>query len=657
MSTSVTADSVELHVTNVGGIDATDVQFEHGITILSGRNATNRTSLLQALMVALGSDSASLKADADEGRVELEIGDDTYVRTLERAGDGVRLSGEPYLDSSELADLFAFLLESNEARRAVATQDDLREILLRPVDTDEIEREIRQLTDEKREITDEIERLDSLKRELPTIEQERTEIETEIEDKRAELETVQDEIEAAERTVTEPTPEKAKLEEALSELSERRSAVEDVQFDIETERESLEALRDEVEQFETERRELPDADPGAADAIDDEIDTLQSRARSLERAVRQLQDIVQFNEEMLEGTHPEVRAALSEDRETDGSLTDRLLNDDDSVHCWTCGSVVDREQIESTIGRMRSLHSSKFSEQNELEERIAELRSERRELESVRERRDAIQERLTSLESEIEMRQERLTDLEDQLSALEAEVERTETTVEELEAAVEEATPSQDGPSVVELNKRANDLEFALGRLERERETTVERISEIETELERKAQLEDRRETVRAELEDLRTRIERIEREMVTSFNDHMETILEILDYENIDRIWLERVERSVREGRRTVDRATFTLHVVRSSEDGRTYEDTIAHLSESEREVTGLIFALAGYLVHDVYDVLPFMVLDSLESLDADRVASLVEYFGEYTEFLVVALLPEDARALPDRHDRIRRI
>jgi len=80
-------------------------------------------------------------------------------------------------------------------------------------------------------------------------------------------------------------------------------------------------------------------------------------------------------------------------------------------------------------------------------------------------------------------------------------------------------------------------------------------------------------------------------------------------------------------------------------------------HLSESEREVTGLVFAFAGYLVHDLHESLPFVVIDSLEALDSDRIAALVEYFGEYAEYLVVALLPEDAAALGDEYQRVTNI
>src|SRR5699024_6259554 len=125
---------IHIHVENVGGIDRTDVETVAGVTVLTGRNATNRTSLLQAVMAGLGSDSVSLKGDADEGAVELSIGDDTYTRTLTRENGVVATDGEPYLDDPTVADLFAFLLESNEARRAVARSDDLRDLIMRPID-------------------------------------------------------------------------------------------------------------------------------------------------------------------------------------------------------------------------------------------------------------------------------------------------------------------------------------------------------------------------------------------------------------------------------------------------------------------------------------------------------------------------------------------
>ena len=112
-----------------------------------------------------------------------------------------------------------------------------------------------------------------------------------------------------------------------------------------------------------------------------------------------------------------------------------------------------------------------------------------------------------------------------------------------------------------------------------------------------------------------------------------------------------------MREGRRKVTRTRFDLHIVRSSPDGTAYEDTVDHLSESEREVTGLVFALAGYPVHDVHETVPFVLLDSLEAIDSDRIARVVDYFRTHTDYLVAALLPEDAADLPEEHAYIEQI
>jgi hypothetical protein len=116
----------------------------------------------------------------------------------------------------------------------------------------------------------------------------------------------------------------------------------------------------------------------------------------------------------------------------------------------------------------------------------------------------------------------------------------------------------------------------------------------------------------------------------------------------------LERTEKEVREGRRTVSKSVFELHVIRQTDSGATYEDTVAHLSESEREVTGLVFALAGYLAHDVHEEVPFILLDSVEAIDSTRIANLVTYLSEYATYLIIALLSEDAEALSTVDTRI---
>lgn len=633
-------------VENIGGISETTVSFEPGVTILTGRNATNRTSFLQALMAALGSDQVSLKSDAEEGSVELAVGDDVYTRTLERRGDAVVTSGDPYLDDPTLADLFGFLLESNEARRAVATDGDLRSIIMEPVDTAEITDEIDRLVDEREEITSELAEIEELAEKLPALEEERTSLKDDIDEYREELADIEAEIEAADTDVEERQEKQSAAEETLSDLQDKRSTLDDVRYDLETEQESLEQLRAERRELDDELAELPDAPTGELQEVEEELEELRSRKRDLESSVNELHNIIAFNEERLaEGTGDELSGAA----ENDGAVTDQLVAGDD-IECWTCGSTVERNQIDATIEQLREQVQDRRGTINDLETEIDDLRERGQELQDLQARRDEIERRLRTIETEIEDAESAIDRLQDRRDQLTDEVGALKEDLENLEG--------DDGDDeTLDLHKEANQLEYEVGKLESERNRVVDNIKRIETRLDERDELEERREEITDEIEKLRTRIDRIQREAVEGFNEHMDTVLSLLDYENLDRIWLERIETEVRDGRQKVQRTEFELHVVRSTATGTTYEDRIDNLSESEREVTGLVFALAGYLAHDVRELLPFVVLDSIEAIDAERISRLVDYMADHAEYLVVALLPEDAAALDEDYERITEI
>jgi DNA repair exonuclease SbcCD ATPase subunit len=635
-----------VHLENVGGIEETSVEFSPGVTILVGRNATNRTSLLQGLMAVLGSDDVSIKADADEAEVELSLGTGTYTRRLNRRSGTVVSDGEPYLEDSTLADLFAFLLESNEARQAVARSDDLRELIMRPVDTDAIEEEIDRLVEERKRLEEELEEIDTLKGRLPDLEEDRTRLTEEIDEKKAELEATEAELESADSDLESTQEDKAELDERLAELRSKRSTLDDVRYDIETERESLSALRQERRELEEELESLPETPSGELEEVDDRIGRLRTRKDRLEGEVNDLQSVIGFNEEMLEGTGDDVLGGL-ESTDSNGTVTDQLL--DDEVTCWTCGSSVDADQIGSTMDRLRELSRETLAEMNEVETEMSELRTERRELEESRRVRERVDRRLSQLEDEVERGESTVQRLQERRTALTEEVEEIEAAVEELE--------DDSHSRVLDLHREANQLEYELGRLENDLDRVEENIATIEDRLAQEADVEAQQEEVKAEVEDLRVRIEHIEREAVEQFNEHMDVVLDLLEYDNLERIWLERVDREVRRGRRRVTESGFELHVVRSTESGAAYEDTVDHLSESEREVTGLVFALAGYLAHEVYEVVPFVLLDSLEAIDSERIATLVDYLDDFCSYLVVALLPEDAATLDERYRRVTEV
>ncbi|OYR51698.1 archaea-specific SMC-related protein [Halorubrum sp. Ea8] len=646
---------VRVDARNVGGIDEASVTLPEGVSVLAGRNATNRTSFLQALMAGLGSRRSSLKGDADEGAVTLEVGDETYTRTLTRRGDSVAFGGDPYLDDPELADLFAFLLENNEARRAVARGDDLQEIIMRPIDTDSIDAEIRECKQERSEIESEIDRLDGLERDLPELEAELREKRSALDDAEAELEAVREELNDLDAGVEESRTRKRELEEAFQRVRDARSELDDLEFDLETERSTLTELkaeRDELRQT-IESAQEPEESP---DQLAGRVDELRRRQRSLDDAINELGSVINFNEDMLDGSAPAIDVGRSGDGAADAdgasragdSPTDALTGDDRTT-CWTCGSEVETEQIETTLDRLRDLRSERLDERSELRSEIQELTDRQSALREAEREVERAEERLDTVHSEIEATESRIADLESRIESKESDIEELEAEAESIDV---------DGHNeALERHREANEIELRIGRLEDEIEEIEAQIDEREEAIERREDLEAEREAVADRLTELRTRVDRLEESAVEEFNEHMATVLDILEYENLDRIWIERRETDVREGRQKVTQTRFDLHIVRSSPDGAAYEDTVDHLSESEREVTGLVFALAGYLVHDVHETVPFIILDSLEAIDSDRIARVVDYFRDHADYLVAALLPEDAAALPDEYAYVEQI
>ncbi|WP_070365546.1 archaea-specific SMC-related protein [Halodesulfurarchaeum formicicum] len=631
-------EHVEVHVENVGGITETDVSLNPGVTVLEGENATNRTSFLRSIMAALGSDRNALKADADEGLVELSVDGETYPRRFERTKRGIRRSGDPYLDDPTVAEHFAFLLETNPARRAVANGEDLRPVIMEPIDTTAIQAEITRKTARRSQLDEQLAELDRLRNRRPELTEQVTQLEADIEEKRDTLAGVRDEIAGTEADLSETKETKAALESAFEEVQSLRSELSSVTDRLAAERESRSAAREEQAEIEAELESVPESVRAEREELESRRSSLRAQKSTLETEVSELQNLIQFNEDRLdeEGT-------LGEFQAESGTVTDRLV-EDGTVTCWTCGSQVERAQITETIERLRELRAEKLDQVTDLEDEIDTLSSEIAELESRADRRQNLKRELDSLTSEIETRTRSIEDLETRRDELEAEIEATEAEIEELEFA-------QNHEELLDLHQRANRLELEIEQLHGKRDDIETELAEIETELERQEELEAERETIAEELTELRTRVERIETEAVEEFNERMDEILELMDYSNIARIWIERREPE------SGDTAEFDLHVVRSDQQGRAFEDAVGHLSESEREVTGLVFALAGYLVHDVGETVPFMLLDSVEALDSDRIARLVSYFETHAPYLVIALLPEDARAVDNQYPRITEI
>ena len=670
LSDDTTAD---LTVKSIGGIDTCSITMQKGTTLLTGQNATNRTSLLTALNGVLGGTQATVNSDEDTGQVELVLNTDTeshtYSRTYSRTAAGTTTKHADTLsDDAELVDTFVTLLETNDARQAVQTNSAVRDVLMRPVDTNAIERELGEKKRERNALQSELKEIEQLIDREPELVEQRERYTTELEEIRSEINELETEVEQYEADAE--MAEEA--EHLLAELEQQRETTRDIETDIEryeNERETLankerELIGEIIDLYEKITGEsvgvaVEDIDTVSEtinlDAITDEeriseLETektqLRERKSQLTETIEGLQRIISFNKSTLSDTDslPGIEPDTTDTTQTAADLTAQLnpsAADTDQIKCWTCGSVVGTDVVTARTSELTEFVSDRRDDRADAESRLEEIRTElarirdtEREREQLTKELDATRSKQNRVESRIEDAAETLDVEREKLHDLQTQVEETEDLRES---------------DILDVYEDLNKLEYKRGQIETSLDDVDEKLNETESAREQRDTIEETIEDLREDIESLRTRIADIERDIVEEFNRQMSHLLDLLAYENITRVWIERKVPDT--GSQTSE---FELHVVRESDGGGAYEDTIDHLSESEREVIGIVVAFAGYLVHDVADEVPFLIIDSVEAFDANRLVDLVEYISDATEFCTVALLPEDAAAFSDDYDRV---
>jgi len=586
-------------VEGVGGIDQASHTFEPGVTLVTGPNASNKTSLLEAVAFAVGSDDVRIRAGADKARVALSLGDRTVEREAVRHGRGVEYRGETWT-SSEVAtafETFGSLREFNPLRSAVSQGDDVEDLLKAPVDTDELERRRSEKLSKKQQYQRDLEGLADVEDELEQTKADLADARQQVDDLEAKLETLYD------RRDDDGDEELQELRERQSDIAAERDRLREQVAEFESSIEEYERRQDEL----TDRIKDLEADIDEVDieALREERSTLEQRQAEIEGRIDVLQSIRSTNREVV-------------DAELAGVLGRNPGLEDETVTCWTCGQETGQDAVEETIGRLSELISEERARKREnqprieeLDERIEAFEDRRRERGDLRTERQDLERKITDRRESLDTKRNRLEEVREQLDGVEAEL-----------AERERAAASQD--LVEEIESTRVDLQTARREVDR-----------LESKLaglrERREERDDKREAVdrlSSEIVDLTDRIESLEADIREAFNDAMEDVLAALEYRRIERVWLD---------------GSFDIVVAREV-DGSVREDAVEHLSESEREVVGLVLGLAGYSVYDVAESAPVLLLDSVDAFDATRTDLLLSFFKERTDFLLVAVLSETA-------------
>lgn len=590
-------------------------------------------------MAALGSDAVSLKSDADEGQASLQAGNQTFSCTLTKTDNNtVVTGGDPYLSEEDatLADLYAFLIEDNDVRQAVERGDNLYDILMRPVDKTEIENQQRELKKKREDIEDDIADAEEAARELVKLEKERTSLNDEIEAVGETIEELDAEIEELEAEAEEQEKTNDDIDKLQSEINQKQRKRRTEKDKIQRKKQSIERKQDEIDDI-----ELPDISKSELKSkkksLESQQDDLYEKQSTLSDWESNITDAQQLNEDVLRGRLKlnQIMGNLSSDDipagplgdADSGDVTDQLIESDD-VFCQACGSSADRNQLKAINNQYEAIASALLEEQKQLQNQIDDLSTEIESIEATIEDYDQNKKRREDLKEEVDRLRDEVAGKEDTLETLDKEIT-------ELQSERDALEPSPVFEELIDAKSTRQSKKDERSRLETDLEQTETKIASREREAEDLENLQDQKEAIEEELAQLRAKIEEIETQLVEQFNDEMDDVIALLDYENITRVWIDHREEE------------FRLTITRETADGAAYKDQIENLSESERNVIGLVVALTGYLVHDVHEICPVMLLDSIEMIDGNRLNRLLDHFSSYQGYLVAALLPGDADAI----------
>jgi len=470
-----------IDIERIAGILHGSATIEPGLNAVQAANWQGKSSFVEAIKTALGT-STELTEGADSGRVDLHTPDRDVTVQLVRNGSTISSEGTPYLDDEYdvvRAELFACLDEHNEIRRAVRRGENLEDVLLRPLDFQNIDEQIVELKRKRERVESELSQATEARKRLPSVQQKVTRLDREIEELREQREAIETGVDEGE------TSTQQQLNQARSKKRQAEKQVNQLEQSIERTQNRLSEHRTELESI-----DVPDHEN-----VDEQLERARGELDSIKRDADILQSLYSATEMVLD----ENRLDL---------ITDVQRNiAGDTVTCWTCGNDTTREDIEAhreALGTQLTEHRAAAEQHRDRAE----------ELEARREQQQQLQQREQDLEADILELEEQLADRRQSLSDAQKRLDAASTRVDGLAERVDE-TISDRSDIESEIKYREAELDDATAELDK-LDARADKIDRLETELE----------MIRTEIEDLRSRKDRIKREARDAFDEAIDDIV-----------------------------------------------------------------------------------------------------------------------------------
>ena len=470
-----------IDIERIAGILNGSATIKPGLNAVQAANWQGKSSFVEAIKTALGT-STELTEGAESGRVDLQTPTKDVTVQLIRNGSTVSREGTPYLDDEYdvvRAELFACLDEHNEIRGAVRRGENLEDVLLRPLDFQNIDEQIAELKRERERVESELSQANEASKRLTSVQEKVTRLNQEIEELREQREAIElqdDESEdSTQQQLDQPRSEKRQAEKRVDQLEQ-----------------SIERIQNRLSERRTELESIDVPDHGNID-------------QQLERVRGELDD-VKRDAEILQSLYSATEMVLDENRLDLITDVQRTIAGD-TVTCWTCGNDTTREDIEAQLDALGTQLTEHRAASEQHRDKVEKLEARREQQQQLQHREQDLEADIIELEEQLADRQQSLVDAQERL-------ETANTRVDELAETVDE-TMSERSDIESEIKYRKAELDDATAELN-ELDARADKVDRLETELE----------TIRTEIEDLRSRKDRIKREARAAFDQAIDDIV-----------------------------------------------------------------------------------------------------------------------------------
>lgn len=590
-----------LTLTNISGIRSGSTEVEEGLNVIQASNFRGKSSLIAALRTAIGATGQygehPLTEGTEAGSVTLETEKDKHTVKLERASPKVvKRTGNPSLSDETdqvCARLFACLDEENPIRRAVRNGDELTDLLQAPLNIEDIDAQIDDLTEKKGEIERQITEAERAGEQLPAVQETVTSLETELE----ELRTRRQEL-------TDEETNKERIEELSDKISVKSGKLTTITNDISRIEREIERKQDQVARKEDEVAELDI--PEEIDHSRD-LEAMRDDIATLSRQIELVEDLHRANQNVLD--------AGEVDMVTD---VERSIAGDEAM-CWVCGQATTKADIDDHISNLQSTTARLREEKGEIESELEAVEKRQKEIQKARQRKERLDREIQQLNAEMDEKEGILENKRQREETLEAEITALRAELDEAEDEYNEA--------LTDVKTDIHTTETTLGNEREKLESLEEQYNELD-------ELEDRRDEIQSRLTGLRNRKKNTQEDLKERFNAIIGDIIEEFQPGfSSARLVLKTDERGEVEA--------IDLEIARDV-DNKGQRTSVDALSEGEVELIGLVVALAGYHAFDVESKAPCILIDGISQLAAEHLRTVATYLDEMIDVLVTTAYPE---------------